>query len=135
MRERTIKESWALEDVAELKAKITRLHRDSKFHRPFYEQCEVWVNDAEARRDAARKSAEKRGEEYVEGMEMGVGEDDEELPFGQGSFGHRFSMQAALKTLSEKELFMRVVCSTCADVPVNAHKTDVSTLFPSNRMH
>ena len=128
MLERTIKESWTLEDVAELNAKIKRLHRDNASKRPFYEQCQIWVKDAQAKRDAARKAAEEKGEEYIEGMEMGVGEDDEEMPFGQGTFGHRFSMQEAMKTLSEKELFRRVVCSTCSDVPVNPHKTDVRPL-------
>jgi hypothetical protein len=130
MLERTIKETWTLEDVAELKAKLSRLRRDPNSDRPFYEQCQVWVEDATARREAARRAAEERGEEYVEGMEMGVGEDSEEMPFGQGNFGHRFSMQEALKTLSEKELFKRVLCSACADVPDKPMRTDVS-LLPS----
>ncbi|PMD36328.1 hypothetical protein L207DRAFT_435119 [Hyaloscypha variabilis F] len=129
MLERTIKETWTLEDVAELKAKLSRLRRDPNSNRPFYEQCQVWVEDATARREAARRAAEERGEEYVEGMEMGVGEDSEEMPFGQGNFGHRFSMQEALKTLSEKELFKRVLCSACADVPDKPMRTDCGHIF------
>jgi hypothetical protein len=128
MLERTIKESWTLEDVAELRSRLKRLTNQT--NKPFYEQCQVWVQDAQARRDALRAAAEERGEEFVEGMLGEDGEDMEELPFGQGDFGHRFSMDKALKTLSEKELFKRVVCSSCADVPQNAHKTDVSSFPP-----
>jgi hypothetical protein len=129
MLERTIKESWTLEDVAELKSRLSRLRRDSNSNsnpnRPFYEQCKVWVEDAELRRKAA-----ERGKEDNIG-EMGISEDFEELPFGQGDFGYQFSMQGALKTLSEKELFKRVTCSICADMPVEAMKTDVSVSLAS----
>lgn len=127
MLERTIKESWTLEDVAELKSRLSRLRRDSNSNsnpnRPFYEQCKVWVEDAELRRKAA-----ERGKEDNIG-EMGISEDFEELPFGQGDFGYQFSMQGALKTLSEKELFKRVTCSMCADMPVEAMKTDCGHIF------
>jgi hypothetical protein len=116
MLERTIKESWTLEDVAELKSRLARLKATST-SKPFYEQCQLWVEQSEKRRKAARE----RGEE-----------EDVMLPFGQGSFGHAFSMDKALKTLSEKELFQRVVCSTCADIPDKAVKTDVS-LFSTNQ--
>jgi hypothetical protein len=120
MLERTIKESWTLEDVAELKSGLSRLRRDSNsVNRPFYEHCKVWVEDAELRRKAAKSGKESIGE-------MGISEDFEELPFGQGDFGYQFNMKGALKTLSEKELFKRVICSMCADVPVEAMKTDVS---------
>lgn len=38
MLERTIKESWTLEDVNELQQKLARLKGDT---RPFYEQCKA----------------------------------------------------------------------------------------------
>jgi hypothetical protein len=125
MLERTIKESWTLEDVAELKSGLSRLRRDSNSdsNRPFYEHCKVWVEDAELRRKA------------VESGEESIGEDFEELPFGQGDFGHQFSMKGALKTLSEKELFKRVTCSMCADMPLEPMKTDVSVFSCSLAFH
>lgn len=38
MLERTIKESWTLEDIQELQMKLARLKGDT---RPFYEQCKA----------------------------------------------------------------------------------------------
>lgn len=38
MLEKTIRESWTLEDIEELKSKITRLGRNAA---PFYKQCKV----------------------------------------------------------------------------------------------
>jgi hypothetical protein len=113
MLERTIKESWTLEDINELKSRLTRL-KSTTTPKPFYEQCKLWVEQSEAK----RKEARERGEE-----------EDFMVPFGQGTFGHAFSMDKALKTLSEKELFKRVVCSSCADVPEKAVKTDVSLIL------
>ena len=119
MLERTIKECWTLEDVAELRSRLKRLTHET--NRPFYEQCQIWVEDSEKHRKAAR---ERGG---AEGIILGEdGEDMEEEPFGQGDFGHRFNMDKPLKTLSEKELYKRVACGLCSDVPENAQKTDVS---------
>ncbi len=72
-----------------------------------------WVGQSEARRAELRA----RGE---------VVPDDEVLPFGQSTYGHNFSMDKALKTLNEKELYKRVTCSICSDIPVDPMKTDVS---------
>jgi len=70
---------------------------------------EQWVEQSEAARQAARE----RGEEEVI------------LPFGQGDYGHSFSIEKALSSLSEKELFKRTTCSLCSDLPEKALKTDV----------
>jgi hypothetical protein len=101
-----------MEDVAELKSRLAKFN--GKPHKPFYEQCQLWVEQSAAQRAAAKE----RGEE-----------EDIMLPFGQGNFGHKFTMDKALKTLSDKALFERVLCSACADVPVNAHKTDVRLIW------
>ncbi len=131
MLERTIKESWTLEDVTELQSRLSRMTHET--NKPFYHQCKVWVEDAEARRKA-RAEALERGESVPE-LGEGDGEDIEELPFGQGDFGYRFNMDKAINTLSEKELYNRVVCSKCADFPENAHKTDVSVLSHPSFVH
>lgn len=68
MLERTIKESWTLEDVAELKSRLARLRRGEGLKKPFYEQCQIWVQDAEKKRQEKRREAEERGEEFVEGV-------------------------------------------------------------------
>jgi hypothetical protein len=131
MLERTIKEAWTLEDVTELQSRLSRMTHET--NKPLYQQCKVWVEDAEARRKA-RAEAKERGEEVPE-LGEGDGEDIEELPFGQGDFGYRFNMDKAIKTLSEKELYNRVVCSKCADFPENAHKTDVGVLSNPSFLH
>lgn len=131
MLERTIKEAWTLEDVTELQSRLSRMTHET--NKPLYQQCKVWVEDAEARRKA-RAEAKERGEEVPE-LGEGDGEDIEELPFGQGDFGYRFNMDKVIKTLSEKELYNRVVCSKCADFPENAHKTDVGVLSNPSFLH
>jgi hypothetical protein len=57
MLERTIKESWTLEDVCELKAKLSRLSGggDTMSRKPFYEQCKVWVEQSEKEREEKRE--------------------------------------------------------------------------------
>jgi hypothetical protein len=40
MLERTIKESWTMEDVAELQEKLAKLNNVAN-RKPFYEQCRV----------------------------------------------------------------------------------------------
>jgi hypothetical protein len=57
MLERTIKESWTLEDVSELKAKLSRLNGggDAMSRKPFYEQCKVWVEQSEKEREEKRE--------------------------------------------------------------------------------
>lgn len=107
MLERTIKESWTLEDVSELRVRLDSISNANS--KPFYEQCKVWVEKSEEERQAARD----RGEEM--------------LPFGRGEYGHVFTMEKALSSLSERQLFDRVVCGHCADVPMDATKTDVSS--------
>lgn len=41
MLERTIKESWTLEDVSELKSKLTKLNNRSKGLQKFHDQCQI----------------------------------------------------------------------------------------------
>jgi hypothetical protein len=56
MLERTIKESWTLEDISELKAKLARLGGgDLMSRKPFYEQCKVWVEQSDKEREEKRE--------------------------------------------------------------------------------
>ncbi|CZS91311.1 related to protein RIS1 [Rhynchosporium graminicola] len=119
MLERTIKESWTTEDVQELEKLLNKFQTNGK---PFYEQCKLWVETNEAHREAARD----RGE---------VVQDDEMLPFGRSSFGHTFDMDHALQTLNETDLYERVTCSLCADIPTDAHKTDCGHIFCKDCIH
>jgi hypothetical protein len=68
MLERTIKEAWTSEDVSELKSRSDRLKKDGVNKRPFYEQCQIWVQHSENRRQKARVEAMERGEELAEGI-------------------------------------------------------------------
>ncbi|KAH6718269.1 SNF2 family N-terminal domain-containing protein [Leptodontidium sp. MPI-SDFR-AT-0119] len=113
MLERTIKESWTMEDVQELRVRLAKLQQLS---RPFYEQCKLWVETSEA----SRAEAQARSEDVP---------DDEMLSFGQSSYGHTFDMDRVLKTLNETELYERVTCSLCSDVPIEPLKTDCGHIF------
>ncbi|KAG4442544.1 hypothetical protein IFR05_001956 [Cadophora sp. M221] len=113
MLERTIKECWTMEDVQELRLRLAKLQQLS---RPFYEQCKLWVETSEA----SRVEAKSRGEDVP---------DDEMLPFGQSSYGYTFDMDRVLKTLNETELYERVTCSLCSDVPIEPLKTDCGHIF------
>ena len=115
MLERTIKESWTSEDVAELKSKLHRLSTNVK---PFYEQCKVWVEQSEADREAVRASGET------------AAEPGEVMPFGRSDYGHSFVINKPLSTLSEKDLYSRVTCSRCSDIPIQPTQTSVSVKSP-----
>jgi hypothetical protein len=53
------------------------------------------------------------------------------MPFGISTFGHEFNIDKALKTLSEKDMYSRVTCSLCLDLPRQPMMTDVSPIpFP-----
>jgi hypothetical protein len=115
MLERTIKESWTFSDVNEL---LVRLKALGKSNQPFYEQCQVWVTDSEEERLAAIE----RGEEVPDG---------ETMRYGIGDYGHHFEMTKALKALSEEDLYSRVTCSLCSDLPRHPMLTDVSFFLMS----
>jgi len=53
------------------------------------------------------------------------------MDFGRGSYGHHFDVDKVLSSLSEEQLFERVVCGICRDFPIGAMQTDVSTPFLS----
>jgi hypothetical protein len=53
------------------------------------------------------------------------------MNFGKGDYGHRFDVDKVLRSLSEHQLFERVVCGICRDLPVRAVQTDVSISFLS----
>ena len=53
------------------------------------------------------------------------------MRFGAGDFGHSFEMGKALKTLSEEDMYARVTCSICSDLPRVPMLTDVSAIIPS----
>jgi hypothetical protein len=119
MLERTIKESWTSEDVQELRNRLAGLQKNNT---PFYEQCQLWVTQSEAERRVA-KEARERGEIVPDAPEI--------MPFGRGDYGYNFKMDKALASLSEEELFKRVVCGVCSDIPGQPTETDVSSFPPS----
>lgn len=49
------------------------------------------------------------------------------MDFGRGSYGHHFDVDKVLSSLSEEQLFERVICGICRDFPIGAMQTDVST--------
>jgi len=53
------------------------------------------------------------------------------MDFGRGNYGHHFDVDKVLSSLSEEQLFERVVCGICRDFPIGAMQTDVSTPFLS----
>jgi len=113
MLERTIRESWTSEDVHELQ---TRLKQRKKDQTPFYDQCKIWVCQSEEERKKAQE-AKERGEAVPESLET--------MQFGRSDYGHKFRMDKALVTLGEKELYSRVVCCLCSDIPSVPTATDV----------
>ncbi|KAI6708159.1 hypothetical protein JHW43_009312 [Diplocarpon mali] len=115
MLERTIKESWTFEDLQVLTLQLRKL-KHTPNARPFYEQCKLWVEQSETRRAERRE----RGD---------LVPDDEMLPFGRSDYGHNFSIEKALRTLDEEELFKRVTCSICSDFPMDPRKTDCGHIF------
>ncbi|KAI9649741.1 hypothetical protein NHQ30_002322 [Ciborinia camelliae] len=99
MLERTMKESWTTEDVEFLRAEL-RKYQISNI--PFYEQCKLWVSQSEEERAAARARGE-RGAEAI--------------PFGLSEFGESFQFDKALDSLNDEELYTRITCHICSDVP------------------
>jgi hypothetical protein len=117
MMERTIREAWTSEDVHELHTRLLRLKKDNT---PFYEKCKLWVSQSEEERRKA-KEARERHEEAPPSLEA--------MPFGKSKFGHKFRLDKALVSLSSKkqqEMYGRVVCSLCSDIPQDPLSTDVS---------
>lgn len=47
---------------------------------------------------------------------------DELMPFGQSKYGHKFNIDKAISTLSERELMLRVTCGLCSDMPIDPVK-------------
>ena len=109
-----MRECWTSEDLEELVSRLSRLkNRDS----PFFAQCNAWVGQTEDQRRAANE-ARDRGE-YVPDM-------SESMAFGKSNYGHSFDMDKALATLSEEDMFPRVICTLCSDIIlINPTKTDV----------
>ncbi|CAG8974622.1 hypothetical protein HYALB_00009799 [Hymenoscyphus albidus] len=101
MMERTIKETWDLSDVQELKNQLESL--GSRASLPFYERTKLWVEESAAKKQAGG----------------GAGEG-----FGKGSFGSTFSLGKALGTLDQRELLGRLQCGVCGDIPVGAVQVD-----------
>ena len=120
MLEGTIKNCWTSSDLKELK---TRLKSLAKTNLPFYEQCQVWITQTEEEREAARARGENPNE-------VGVGK-GEGMSFGASDFGYSFNMNKALKTLSAEEMYARVTCGICSDIPRSPMLTDVCPLTPS----
>lgn len=108
MLERTIKESWTSEDVDHFHRQLSHLAASAK---PFYEQCKIWV----AQRENDRHIAKMNGQE----------ESGEAKPFGISEFGSKFQFDKALDTLNQKELYSRITCNICSDVPTDPFITSV----------
>lgn len=108
MLERTMKESWTTEDVEALRKELAKY---SNSNVPFYEQCKLWVSQSEEERAEARA----RGEEGAEA-----------IPFGLSKFGESFQFDKALDSLNDEELYNRITCHICSDVPNQPIITSVS---------
>lgn len=74
-----------------------------------------WVEESEARRNTLRQQCQDIP-------------NDEMLPFGRSTYGLEFHMDKVLDSLDEVELFERVSCSICGDVPLTPMQTDVSVM-------
>lgn len=103
MMERTIKEVWGLDDVRELKQQLAAL--GSRASLPFYRRTKQWVEDSQAKKANRQYAQTNSG-------------------FGKGAFGSSFSLATALGTLKEKELFARLRCGICEDVPTQPVQID-----------
>lgn len=112
MLERTIKESWNLSDVEELRSRLNSL---GKANVRFYEQCKAWVEKSEEGKLAVAASGKEA-----------VVDEPESMPFGLGDYGYDFKMDKALSTLGEEDLYSKVTCSVCSDIPRSPKMTDVS---------
>lgn len=110
--QRTMKECWTLEDIQELRHRLSQL--DTTYRDTFYEQTKIWVGETETE----KRAAIARGEQH-----------SETLPFGKGDFGHAFNMDHALDTLDEEEMLTRVTCGKCSDFPIPPVKTDVRCIL------
>jgi hypothetical protein len=51
------------------------------------------------------------------------------MPFGQSVYGHSFSIDKPLKSISERELCDHVTCAICCDIPDKTMKTDCGHIF------
>ena len=61
------------------------------------------------------------------GESVGLGEMEMVgMDFGRGNYGHHFDVDKVLSSLSEEQLFEKVVCGICRDFPIGAMQTDVS---------
>ncbi|TGO88669.1 hypothetical protein BPOR_0148g00020 [Botrytis porri] len=106
MLERTMRESWTTEDVERLRKELGKF-KDSNV--AFYEQCKLWVTESEEE----RAEAIARGEKGAEA-----------IPFGLSKFGESFKFDSALDSLNEAELYTRITCHLCSDVPNEPVITD-----------
>ncbi|TGO68172.1 hypothetical protein BOTNAR_0029g00400 [Botryotinia narcissicola] len=111
MLERTMRESWTTEDVERLRKELGKF-KDTNV--AFYEQCKLWVTESE----------EERAETIARG-EKGA----EAIPFGLSKFGESFKFDSALDSLNEEELYTRITCHLCSDVPNEPVITDCSHIF------
>ena len=119
MLEKTIKECWTSSDLKELKDRLNML---AKVNVSFYKQCNVWIEQTEEEREAATA----RGENFEQnGISSG-----EIMRFGISDFGHSFEMNKALKTLKEEDVYSRITCALCSDIPHSPMLTDVSPFPP-----
>ncbi|TGO11526.1 hypothetical protein BTUL_0107g00100 [Botrytis tulipae] len=107
MLERTMRESWTTEDVERLRKELGKF-KDTNV--AFYEQCKLWVTESEEE----RAEAIARGEKGAEA-----------IPFGLSKFGESFKFDSALDSLNEEELYTRITCHLCSDVPNEPVITDM----------
>lgn len=111
MLERTMRESWTTEDVEQLRRELGKF-ADSNI--TFYEQCKIWVTQSEEERAEAIAKGEKGAEA---------------IHFGISKFGESFKFDSALDSLNEEELYTRITCHLCSDVPNEPIITTCSHIF------
>ena len=133
MLECTIKEAWTSADLKELKHKFSQLKNNT---RPFYEKCRVWVNESVQAKSVVNASvadseSQPSGVENNEVVTKILADQEGGVPmrFGSSTYGHKFNMKKAFKTLNEKKLWSRETCRLCSDLPDRPQSTDCGHVF------
>ena len=114
MLERTIRDTWTTEDVIELSKKLSRKGINSV---EIYKQCKLWVDEGE----------KERAERAARGESVGL----DTMDFGISDFGKSFRFDKPIASLNAQDMFNRVLCVLCADMPTDALITDVRHPFSS----
>ncbi len=104
--EDTIKETFSLEDIRHLEARIAKLADNSA-----YDELGVWVR------------------EHVEQQPGSTDTTTSNSPFGKSSFGGKADFSKYLATLNEEEMLTRCICRICSDMATDPQISDCNHVF------